>query len=158
MRRQFADYLYVEMHRNPDIFLLTADLGYKMWDEIRADFPDRFVDVGAAEQLMIGAAVGLAQEGKTVLVYSITPFLLWRGAEWIRNYLNHEGANVKLVGSGRERDYSHDGFSHDATDDCDLMSCFRNIECYWPDTIEQMVDDTRKMLSSPGPACLNLRR
>ena len=78
MRRCFADILYQHMARNKDIWVLTADLGYKMWDMIRDDYPKRFINVGASEQAMMGMAVGLALEGKVPIVYSITPFLLYR--------------------------------------------------------------------------------
>lgn len=157
MRPQFAEHLHAAMSANEKIVVCTADLGYKMFDKIRADYPDRFFDFGAAEQLMLGAAVGLAQEGFIPITYTITPFY-WRAAEWIRNFLNHEGANVKLVGSGRGRDYAHDGFTHDATDDEDLFRGFQAILCRWPDTVEQMKLYVDHMIAFPGPVYLNLRR
>jgi transketolase len=111
-RRLFADLLYEEMKKDERIWLITADLGFMMYNEIRKDFPGRIINVGAAEQLMLGVGVGLALQGKRPFCYSITPFLLYRPLEWIRNYLAHERVEVKLVGSGLEDDYKHDGFSH----------------------------------------------
>ncbi len=146
------------MQVNPDIYLLTADLGFRNFDRIRADFPDRFVDVGAAEQLMLGAAVGLAQEGKIPVVYTITSFY-WRAAEWIRNYLNHEFANVKLIGNGRDDEYSQDdGFTHYCGDDRQLFGCFPNINTYWPGSVGEMLCDADLMLKTVGPVYMNLRR
>ena len=52
------------MLNNQDIVLVTGDLGYGLWDDIRRDFPTRFHNVGSAEQLMMGVAVGMAMEGK----------------------------------------------------------------------------------------------
>jgi len=116
------------MTSNKDVFFVTGDLGYGLADKIKQDFPERFINTGAAEQTMMGVAVGLTLSGKKVFAYSITPFLLWRCAEWIRNYVNHEQIPVILVGSGRGNDYAHDGFSHDATDDKEFIAMFKNIQ------------------------------
>ncbi len=158
MRQQFASYLHEKMKQDDRIFLLTADLGYNLFEPIKEEFPSRYVDVGAAEQLLIGAAVGLAQEGKIPVCYSITPFLLFRGAEWIRNYLNHEGANVKLIGSGRDDDYEHDGFTHWAGDDLDFIYCFSKISAFWPESVEEMQSQVDAILSVTGSCYLNLRK
>jgi transketolase len=127
MRKQFAELLYTIMTENEKVILLTADLGYGLFDKIRRDFPDRFYNVGASEQLMIGVAVGLTYTGKIPVCYSITPFLLYRPFEMIRNYVNHEKAPIKLIGGGRNKDYAHDGFTHHAEDDTEIMSNFKNI-------------------------------
>ena len=90
MRGWFAYYLHKQMSKNNKIWIITGDLGYKMWDQIRIDFPDRFINTGAAEQAMMGIACGLALEGKIPIVYSISTFLLYRPFETIRNYINQE--------------------------------------------------------------------
>ena len=100
MRKDFSELLHVEMAKNKDIVLLTGDLGYGLWDRIRIDYPDQFYNVGSSEQLMLGAATGLAMEKKIPVVYSITPFLLYRPFEIIRNYLDHDKIPVKLLRSG----------------------------------------------------------
>ena len=104
MRRTFADEVYKLMKKDDDIFVLTGDLGYGVWDMVKSEFPERYINTGAAEQSMMDIAVGLALSGKTPIVYSITPFLLWRPAETIRTYINHESIKVILVGSGRGED------------------------------------------------------
>ena len=57
MRRIFADTLHRKMRKNRDIWVVTGDLGYKMWDPIKKDYPGRYLNVGAAEQLMVGAVL-----------------------------------------------------------------------------------------------------
>ena len=52
MRRDFAERLHTEMGQNKDIYLLTGDLGYGLWDRIRIDYPERFYNVGSSAQLM----------------------------------------------------------------------------------------------------------
>ena len=95
MRKEFASMLHSEMSQNENIILLTGDLGYGMWDKIKIDYPDRFYNTLSAEQLMMGVAIGMAMEGKIPIVYSITPFAIYRPFELIRNYLNHENIYVK---------------------------------------------------------------
>ncbi len=157
MRRAFADLLYEEMAARP-VAVIAADLGYGMWDRVRGRYPDRFFNVGAAEQCMIGLAVGLARGGMVSVCYSITPFLLYRSFELIRQYLSHEGVPVILVGSGRDRDYAHDGFTHWAEDDRTIMACLAGIDCLWPESIEDMRAALPDLLYSGRPAYLNLRR
>ena len=143
---------------NPDIYLVTGDLGYGLWDKIRLDFSNRFYNVGSAEQLMMGAAIGIAMEGKIPVVYSITPFLLYRPFELIRNYLNHEKIPVKLVGGGRNQDYGYSGFSHWAEDDIKIMSCFENIRRYYPKNEKELKNKYKNFLYSQDPAYMNLKR
>ncbi len=158
MRKSFFDNLYQYMIRDKNIILITGDLGYGLIDAIRNDFPAQFINTGAAEQAMMGIAVGMAMEGKIPVVYSITPFLLFRPFETIRNYINHEKIPVKLIGSGRGKDYSHDGFSHWAEDDEDILIAFENIECWWPQSKERIPALVDEMLYNNKPCYLNLKR
>jgi transketolase len=158
VRRQFAERLHLEMGKNKDIFLLTGDLGYGLWDRIRLDYQDRFYNVGSSEQLMLGMASGLAMEGKISVVYSITPFLLYRPFEFIRNYVNHEKLPVKLIGGGRDKDYGYLGFSHWAEEDKDIMKNFANIKTLHPETVEKMHQDFDYILDKKTPVYMNLKR
>lgn len=158
MRGHFGFELYKQMAENEKIVILTGDLGYKLFDPIKEDFPERFINCGASEQAMIGIAVGLALKGKIPFVYSITPFLVVRALEWIRNYLNHEGINVKLVGSGRDKDYEHDGISHFADDIKPILDVYPNIVQYWPEDKESIESVVKDMLSTDKPGFLSLRR
>tara|TARA_R110000796_G_scaffold54022_1_gene126508 strand:- start:758 stop:1228 length:471 start_codon:yes stop_codon:yes gene_type:complete len=156
MRREFAKKLYDAMEKDDRIFLITADLGYGVLDDIRRDFPKRAINIGSSEMLMVGIAVGLAQSGYIPVCYSITPFLLYRPFELIRNYMNYEKANVKLVGSGRDDDYAHDGISHWAGDDVDIMTALKNIQIYKP---EKMTDEVfTQFMYNDKPSYINLSR
>tara|TARA_B100002019_G_scaffold291246_2_gene310875 strand:+ start:595 stop:1065 length:471 start_codon:yes stop_codon:yes gene_type:complete len=156
MRKQFAEYLHHEMAQDERIYLLTGDLGYGLWDKIKIDYPDRFINFLSSEQLMMGAAVGLALEGKTPVVYSISPFVLYRPFEWIRNYLNHENINVKLVGGGRDKDYGYLGFSHWAEEDLDILSAFKNIRAIKPKKLTENI--FKGFIHSIHPSYINLKR
>lgn len=158
MRKLFADLLYKKMKQDELVYLVVADLGYGIFNKIKEDFPDRFINTGAAEQCAIGLSVGLALSGKIPLVYSITPFLLFRATETIRNYINHEKINVKLISSGRGNDYKHDGYSHYAGDDKPLIELFKTILPRWPEDDNELVECFNEMFATDRPYYLNLKR
>ena len=157
-RRKFADELYKQMIIDNGIYVVVGDLGYKMWDQIKLSFPDRYINVGAAEQILIGVGVGLALEGKVPIVYSITPFLLYRPFETIRNYINNEKIPVKLIGSGRDKDYLQDGFSHWSEEDKSIMKIFNNIKSYWPNSVDEISQLVKEMIKDNSPYYINLKR
>ena len=156
MRRDFAKKLHEYMTTHPNVYLLTADLGYGVLDKIRKDFPDRALNVGSSEMLMIGSAIGLAQNGFVPVCYSITPFLFFRPFELLRTYVNNEEVNIKLVGSGRDDDYSHDGFSHWAGDDIKIMKTLDKIKLYKPDLLTDEVFTS--FMENVSPSYINLIR
>jgi transketolase len=158
MRRLFADILLQQMQLNQSLFLITTDLGRGIWDNLHATFPSRLLNTGAAEQAAAGIAVGLALSAKIPVVYSITPFLLYRPFEIWRIYLEHEEIPIKLVGSGRGNDYARDGFTHCAEDDSMVMAALPKIEKYWPHDEHELSAIAHQFLYSPKPAYLNLKR
>jgi transketolase len=158
MRRDLAKLLLDEMSVNEDIYLITGDLGYGLWDSVRDTFPDRFFNVGSSEMVMMGTAIGLAMEGKIPFVYSITPFAIYRPYEMIRNYLNHESIPVNILGGGRDRDYGYLGFSHWADDDKELMKPFTNIKMYHPETEDELKNNFRSIINDRTPSYLNLKK
>ena len=155
-RQRFTELLTEEMRQNEDIILLVGDVGYKVFDHLREEYPDRVINPGAAEQLMIGMAAGLAMDGKIPVCYSITPFVLYRPFEFIRNYVNHEELPVKLVGSGLNDDYGLCGPSHFAWEDLDVMKALPNIDIHYPTFPEEI--DIKRFLYSESPAYINLKR
>ncbi len=164
MRREFTSELHKMMRKNKNIWLLTGDLGFGFLENIRDEFPNRFINCGASEQAMMGIACGLALEGKIPFAYSISTFLLNRPFEWIRNYVNHEQIPVKLVGVGRDKEYERDEFSHWATDTKSILKIFPNIVQFWPQqgntsakslSVEESVQE---MVKNGKPSFLSLSR
>lgn len=157
MRQEFWKQLFEAMKDNPDIWCLVGDLGFGGADKIRDDFPDRFLNCGASEQGMLDIAVGLALSGKIPFVYTITPFF-YRGFETLRTYINHEMINVKLCGSGRDADYEHDGFSHNASDVKTVLASLPNIMTFFPDDKSEIPTILDLMIKTPLPVFLSLKR
>ena len=158
MRKECMLLLLEEMARNPKVFTITADLGYGLLDHIQNAFPERYFNVGAAEQLMIGVGIGLAEEGKIPVCYSMSSFILYRPFEFLRNYVNAENIPVKLIGSGRDKDYSHDGLSHWAHDADQVLQVLPNIKVYKPADIEELENIFPEFLYNDKPAFLSLTR
>jgi len=158
MRPLFAQSIHEHMKKNRDIFVVVNDLGFGMWNNVRKDFPDRFINVGAAEQTQLGVAVGLALSGKIPIAYSITTFLLYRPFETIRNYINYEKIPVKLIASGRNKEYKHDGISHWAEEDREVLALFKNISSHWPEDENDIPTLVTKMLKNTKPWYINLKR
>ena len=158
MRRFFVDQLSSAMDADESIVVLLGDLGYGLFDKLRSKFPDRCINVGAAEQLMVGSAVGIALENKIPVCYSITPFLLYRPFEFIRNFLHEEKIVVKLVGSGRDKDYKDAGYTHHSTEARDILDQFHNIEKYFPENNQELQDQFQSFLYSDKPAFLSLKK
>jgi len=157
-RGYFAGALLEEMRANRGVTLITCDLGYKQFDKIRDELPGQFLNSGAAEQAALGIAIGMALKGKVPLVYSITPFVLYRPYEWLRNYLHHEQIAVKLVGSGRDKDYSHDGFTHHCEEARAVLDTLPNIVQFWPESKEEIPAMLKELLGNGKPSFISLRR
>ena len=158
MRKEFAEFLHEIMSKDSRVYLITGDLGYGVLDRIRQDFPSRFINVGASEQLMVGMAVGMAQSGLIPLCYSITPFVLYRPFEIIRNYMNYEKAPVKLVGAGRSKDYALGGISHWADDDVQIVeAAFPNVKMFRPER-ENLMKTFEEFMDCTDPCYINLGR
>lgn len=158
MRKRFAEILYEYMKVNDKIYLLVGDVGWGVLDKIKNTFSKRFINCGVAEQNMIGMACGLAHSGKIPFVYTITSFLLYRPFEFIRNDVDYDKANIKLIGCGRDKDYGNAGFSHWCCDDHKIMSLLPNILAIWPEDKKKLNEIIEGMIIHNGPCYLNLTR
>jgi len=158
MRKEFAKHILAHMKYNDKIWVIVGDLGYGIWDEVRHIVPDRFINVGAAEQAMVDIGIGLALEGRVPIIYTIAPFLLYRPFESIRTYINHEHIPVKLVASGRDKEYAHDGISHWSHDAKDILHIFPHISTYFPHDTSEIESITSKIIVSNKPDFVSLKR
>ena len=146
------------MGKNPDIWLISIDLGFNLFNDIRRDFPERFINTGASEMGAMGLAVGLALEGKIPFIYSITNFLLYRPFETIRNYVAKENIKVILCGSGRDFDYHTEGWSHHSPDAKAVLDLFPTIHQYWPEPHEDIAEYVEHAIQADYPLFLSLKK
>jgi transketolase len=87
-------------NKNKNIVLITGDLGFGLFEDFAEQFPNQFINIGIAEQNMIGVASGLALEGKVVFVYSIGNFPTLRCLEQIRNDACYHDLNINIICMG----------------------------------------------------------
>ena len=127
MRAAFIETLVAMAEDDPRIVFLTGDLGYTAVEPFAERFPDRFFNVGVAEQNMLGLAAGLAEGGFTPFVYSIAPFALLRPYEFLRNGPIQHRLPVRIVGVGGGFEYGPNGFSHYALEDIAVLRAQRAI-------------------------------
>jgi len=158
MRPTFFQELHRQMTVDISIVVITMDLGYGGFDKIRDDYPKRFYNVGASEQAGMDIAVGMALSGKKVFVYSITTFLLYRAFETLRTYVNYEKIPLRLVGSGRDKCYAHDGISHWSEDAKQILDTLPNIKQYFPTDKNEIPLIVEKMVEDDSPAFISLIR
>jgi len=137
MRTAFIDQLIKEARKNDKIFLLVGDLGYNVIEPFANEFPNRFRNVGIAEQNMAGVAAGLAMSGFNVYFYSIGNFPTLRCIEQIRNDVAYHQANVKVVAVGGGYAYGDLGATHHATEALGMMRTIPGmVVCSPSDPIE----------------------
>ncbi len=156
MRNIFIKQLIEEARRDPNLYVLTADLGFRAFEPFRDEFPEQFINVGVAEANMIGIAAGLALAGKRVCVYSIVPFVTLRCLEQIRNNICHHNLNINIIGVGGGFNYGNQGISHNIFEDLAVMRTMPNLTVFCPgDRLEAAVA-VKAMINHPGPAYIRL--
>lgn len=121
MRAAFAQTLAELAERDERIVLMTGDLGFMALEPFSDRFPDRFFNVGVAEQNMIGLATGLAESGYLPFVYSIATFASLRGYEFIRNGPIAHRLPVRIIGVGGGFEYGSAGPTHHGLEDVGVM-------------------------------------
>lgn len=156
MRTNFINQLIDEARHNDKIFLLVGDLGYHVIEPFAEEFPDRFLNVGIAEQNMAGIAAGLAMTGYNVYFYSIGNFPTIRCLEQIRNDIAYHQANVKVVSVGAGYAYGSLGATHQATEEIGALRVLPNMVVATPGDPLEARAITKISASYDGPMYIRL--
>ena len=154
MRRSFGEIITELADRDEKIYVLVGDIGYRVFDEFREKYPDRFINIGICEQSMIGVSAGMALEGLNPWVYTITPFLIERPFEQVKLDIDQQNVNVKLVGYS---DYPTLGPTHTELNGKKLMQVFKNITSYFPKNGDETQKVTYQAYEKKGPAFISLK-
>ena len=136
MRDALLEKIYRGMHEDNEIYFTSADFGSPVLDKIRNDFPERFINVGIAEQNLINISSGLALEGFKVFAYAIAPFITMRCYEQIRVNLalmsQVRPINVNLIGVGAGYSYVVSGPTHQCYEDLTIIGALPNVQILSP--------------------------
>jgi transketolase len=156
MRGAFASTLAGMAARDPRILLLTGDLGFRALEPFADAHPDRFFNVGVAEQNMIGLATGLAEAGMRPYVYSIATFATLRPYEFVRNGPVLHRLPVRIVGVGGGLEYGPAGHSHHALEDLALMRIQPGLAVVAPADARQLRAALHATEALAGPVYLRI--
>ena len=158
MRSAFFRTLLELAGQDERIHLLVGDLGFGVVEPFTHRFPERFLNVGVAEQNMTGVAAGLALCGKIVFTYSIGNFSTLRCLEQIRNDVCYHQADVKIIAVGGGFAYGALGMSHHATEDLAIMRALPGMVVVAPGDPFEVEQATRAVVAQSGPCYLRLGR
>jgi transketolase len=158
MRNTFAEALYKAATEDPGIYIVVADISPAgSMNDFRLKYPDRFVNVGVAEQSMIGICAGLAIRGKQPFAYTIATFTLYRPFEFVRDDLGYQNLPVTLVGMGAGLIYSTLGGTHHTQEDIAIAGAIPNMQIIAPCDPAECVEATRHCAAQKtGPVYLRL--
>jgi transketolase len=151
MRSLFNKTLLKIARQDERIYMILADIGYGEIEEFAASFPDRFFNVGVAEQNMTGVACGVAMEGNIAVTYSIANFPTLRCLEQIRNDVCYHKANVKVVIIGGGLAYGALGVSHQSTEDLAIMRALPEMVVVAPADFAEAEAAVYAMIEHDGP-------
>jgi len=150
----------VELGReNPDVVVLDADLAKSTKTiSFKKHFPERFFDMGVAEQNMIGTAAGLAAAGKIAFASSFAVFAAGRAFEQVRNSVAYPALNVKIGASHAGITVGEDGGSHQSVEDIALMRVLPNMTVFVPADAVETSRVVRAAAEIDGPVYIRLGR
>ena len=156
-RKTFGVVLTELAAEHPELMVLVADVASSAGlNEFAEKFPDQFLNVGIAEQNMIGVAAGLAQNGYKVFAVSFAPFASMRCYEMIRTYLGYMNLNVTVVGIASGVGMGVCGNTHFGLEEFSLMRSIPNMQIYSPADCVETAKMTELLCSNDGPAYLRL--
>jgi transketolase len=154
MRRRFGDVISQLADEDEKIYVIVADIGYRVFDEFREKHPDRFINMGICEQSIISVASGMALEGLKPWVYTITPFLIERPFEQVKLDIDQQNVNVNLVGFA---DYPSLGPTHTEKNGKKMMQLFENITSFYPKDGDETEAMLREAYQLNGPSFISLK-
>ena len=156
MRLVFSDTLVDLAKKDDRICFITPDMGYGVMDSFKTTFPDRYFNLGIAEQNVIAVAAGMALSGFKPYVYSVIPFIVHRCLEQIRVNISYMNVDVKIIGTGAGFEYGNAGATHYGTEDISIMRSFPNIEVYSPGDLSETEQIVRLSAQHNKPAYIRL--
>ncbi|MGQ0708818.1 MAG: transketolase family protein [Rhodoferax sp.] len=141
----------------PDLMVVSADLGNSSGlDRFKNAYPEKFLNIGIAEQNMIGVAAGMAKEGYNVFATSFAPFISMRAGEQIRMNLGYMEMNVKAVAIGSGISMAFLGNSHYGIEDAAVMRAIPNMTVVCPADCSEIIKTVYAAAEFQGPMYIRL--
>jgi transketolase len=156
MRQKIIDNIFYLMSKDKRIFFLTADMGINLVEKIQEKYPDRFLNVGIAEQNLIGICAGLCNLGFLPFAYTISNFIIHRCFEQIRNDVILHSYPVTLVGTSAGFDNAPLGPTHHVLDDWGMLKSYPDIDVYCPNSNEYAANIVFKVIKKSRPCYIRV--
>lgn len=144
--------------KNKKIFMISGDAGFGVLDDYQKEFPDRFVNLGVAEQNTISFASGMGLMGFKVFVYNIVPFALYRCYEQVRNDVCYQRVPVTIIGIGSGVTYAPQGVTHYSLEDIALARTMPNLVIFSPSDPQEAVKCAEYAVKSQKPVYIRIAK
>ncbi len=158
MRNSVINTIVKRAEKDKKLFFVSGDAGYGVLDEYKKRFPDRYLNMGVAEQNMISFAAGLGLVGYKVFVYNIIPFVLYRCYEQVRNDICYQRLPITLIGIGSGVTYAPQGFTHYAVEDIAIARTLPNLVIFSPADPVESEKCAEFALESRAPVYIRLAK
>lgn len=156
MRGLIIDAIFERMRTNPDIFFLNADMGINLVEKFGQTYPERYANVGIAEQNLVSISAGLANVGYRPFAYTISNFLIHRCFEQIRNDIGMHDYPITLLGTSTGFDNSPLGPTHHIVDEWGVLKSIPGIDIYCPSSVTYAAKLVDRILQAGRPAYVRI--
>ncbi len=156
MRNAFARVLTELAPKQTDLVLLYADIGNRLFNDLKGIAPERCINTGIAEAHMASMAAGLAKEGLKPLLYTIASFTSSRNFEQIKVDVAYQNLPVTIVGTGGGLSYANLGPTHHTFEDIALMRSLPNMQVVCPADANELTELLPQILASGRPTYLRI--
>lgn len=156
MRNAFAQEIAQLAAQDPSIVLLSGDIGNRLFEPFKTQFPNRFYNCGVAEANMASVAAGMAMCGLRPITYTITPFNTTRCLEQIRDDICYHNVPVLIVGTGAGLSYASLGCTHHSCEDISFLKSIPNMTVLCPGDSMELRSLLRLALKASGPVYMRI--
>jgi transketolase len=156
MREQIINSIFNLMEFNPDIYFLTGDMGINLVEKFEHKYPDRYTNVGIAEQNLIGVSAGLANIGYRPFAYTISNFAIHRCFEQIRNDICLHQYPITILGTSTGFDNAPLGPTHHIIDDWGVLKSIPGIDIYCPSSKSYAEKLIKRVIENNRPAYIRI--
>ena len=156
MRDRFARVATKLLDEDPRLALVLAEISAKLFGAAAARHPDRVINVGIREELMIGVVGGMALTGMRPIAHSYAPFLVERPFEQLKLDLGHQAVGAVLVSVGGSYDATFEGRTHQSPGDVALLDSLRGWTIYVPGHPDEAETQLRAAVAADGRVYIRL--
>lgn len=158
MKQAFIETLTKLMEKDDKIIVVTADMGFSVFEDIQKRFPNRFFNTGITEQASISFTAGLAMSGFKVYFYAQAPFISMRCLEQVRLDIAYNNLDVILIGSNSGFSLNQYGVSHYGLEDIAIMKTLSNMTIFIPADSVEMTASMNESYKIKGPVYIRMTK